>query len=105
MLNYFPNPYPDEWFYSILCRYHIRSGNQHFQSTIKELGIGTNNVGSIYPNNAVAKLVKNLPNGLFEVEDLILNHTLFSYYTRFYCLSEKQEMLNKLCEGDSDLVQ
>ena len=25
MLTYFPNPYPDEWWYSVLSRYHVRS--------------------------------------------------------------------------------
>ena len=36
-LPFFPTPYPDECFYSILCRYHVRSGNPTSASTIKSL--------------------------------------------------------------------
>ena len=27
MIPFFPTPYPDELWYSVICRYHIRSGN------------------------------------------------------------------------------
>ena len=37
MLTCFPTPYPDEWWYSVLCRYHTRSGNTKQQTTIREL--------------------------------------------------------------------
>jgi hypothetical protein len=36
-LPFFPTPYPDECFYSILCRYHVRSGNLNGISTINSL--------------------------------------------------------------------
>lgn len=36
-LPFFPTPYPDESFYSILCRYHVRSGAPTSASTIKRL--------------------------------------------------------------------
>ena len=36
-LPFFPTPYPDECFYSILCRYHVRSGAPTGASTIKRL--------------------------------------------------------------------
>ncbi len=36
-LPFFPTPYPDECFYSILCRYHVRSGFPTSASTIKRL--------------------------------------------------------------------
>ncbi len=37
LLGFFPTPYPDEIFYSVLCRYHLRSGNPAFVSTAKEI--------------------------------------------------------------------
>ena len=37
MLGYFPTPYPDELLYSIVARYHIRSGNKSFRQTHQEL--------------------------------------------------------------------
>lgn len=33
MLTYFPTPYPGEWWYSVLCRYHVRSGHAKHQTT------------------------------------------------------------------------
>lgn len=36
-LPFFPAPYPDECFYSILCRYHVRSGFPTSASTINRL--------------------------------------------------------------------
>ena len=36
-LPFFPTPYPDECFYSILCRYHVRSGAPTGLSTIGRL--------------------------------------------------------------------
>lgn len=42
MLHYFPTPYPDELWYSVLCRYHVRSGNRESATTFRELfEIGT----------------------------------------------------------------
>ena len=37
MLTFFPTPYPGEWWYSVLCRYHIRSGRQKVAKTLHEL--------------------------------------------------------------------
>lgn len=36
-LPLFPTPYPGECFYSVLCRYHIRSGNATDAFSIKQL--------------------------------------------------------------------
>lgn len=37
MLRFFPTPYPGESIYSILCRYHQRSGNRSHRQTRNEL--------------------------------------------------------------------
>ena len=37
MLQYFPTPYPDELWYSVLGRYHVRSGNPNSATTLREL--------------------------------------------------------------------
>ena len=41
MIPFFPAPYPDELWYSVICRYHIRSGNPSVKYSIREL-YGTN---------------------------------------------------------------
>lgn len=62
MLGFFPTPYPDELLYSVVARYHLRSGNKSFQKTHEELFETTelqqNKI--ILPNN-LNFLVSQLP--------------------------------------------
>lgn len=37
MISFFPTPYEDELLYSILARYHLRSGNISYVDTNKDL--------------------------------------------------------------------
>ena len=43
MIPFFPAPYPDELWYSVICRYHIRSGNPSVKYSIREL-YGANHI-------------------------------------------------------------
>lgn len=101
MLTYFPAPYPGEWWYSVLCRYHVRSGNTTQQTTVKEL-FGKDRVplGSVFPNGSIRQICSQLPSELFPVKKMILEHTLFSYYMRCQSFAAKEEMLGRLCRGE-----
>lgn len=101
MLTYFPTPYPGEWWYSVLCRYHVRSGNSKQQTTVKEL-FGKNRVslGSVFPNGTIRQLCCQLPSELFPIKEMILRHTLFPFYMRCQTLSAKNEMLGRLRRGE-----
>lgn len=37
MISFFPVPYPDELWYSVICRYHVRSGNYCAKHTMQQL--------------------------------------------------------------------
>lgn len=106
MLSYFPTPYPHEWMYSVYCRYHLRSGRRQNQTTIQELFGNrlTAAIGSIFPNNTIAQVVGQLPSTQFNVRLLILNHTLFLYYTRCYTIAQKEKMLAELCMGATAVI-
>lgn len=95
MLQYFPTPYPDELWYSVLCRYHIRSGNLN-QVTTKN---GRAGIWALFPDNSVHDILSQLPQEIFSVRDIILNHTLFPYFSRIYPQERKQELLNRLSYG------
>lgn len=42
MISFFPTPYPDELWYSVICRYHVHSGNSCAKHTMRQLyGDGT----------------------------------------------------------------
>ncbi|BAY32884.1 Tn7-like transposition protein D [Nostoc carneum NIES-2107] len=84
MLGFFPSPYPDEILYSILARYHIRSGNTSPKITLRELFNSENTIATVdLPSNLNSlmqniKLVSN-----YQVEDFIYKHTLFPFYNVF----------------------
>lgn len=101
MLTYFPTPHPGEWWYSVLCRYHIRSGNTKQQTTVQELLHQPRApLGAVFPNSTIYKICSQLPSELFPIQELILRHTLFPYYTRFQTLAMKDAMLDKVCRGE-----
>lgn len=84
MMPFFPTPYPDELLYSVLARYHLRSGNISFKATMED-AFGTKNATAVVelPSNLNA-LISNLPlNNEYTVDYLIDNHTLFQFYTAF----------------------
>ena len=85
MLGFFPTPYPDELFYSVIARYHIRSGNKSFRQTHKEL-FGTVELQPdkiVLPNN-LSFLVSQLPqSSQLTVEILIKRNTLYPFFRSF----------------------
>ena len=100
MLTYFPTPYPGEWWYSVLCRYHVRSGNPKHATTINELCGGRPMVhGRLVPGGDCAAILSNLPPGVLLLNDVLANHTLLPYYTRFFPMDKKQQVWETLRAG------
>lgn len=101
MLTYFPTPYRDEWWYSVLCRYHVQSGHSKQQTTVMEL-FGRERVplSSVFPNSSLRQVCSQLPSEIFPIREMILQHTLFPFYMRCQTLTAKEEMLGKLCRGE-----
>ena len=99
MLNFFPTP--DEIWYSILCRYHVKSGNEKAATTIGELFNSKTHasMGNFFPNNSIYDIVKQLPEDIFSIQDIVLNHTLFSYFSRIYTYDKKIEMITDIENG------
>ncbi len=100
MLSFFPMPYPDELFYSLLCRYHLRSGNRSFRQTQFDLfnTAGNKQYYLGLPNN-LATLVHQLPFGSnLTLTQLLLEHTLFPYY-RTFLTNREVKRLQELMEG------
>jgi len=83
-MTFFPVPYEDEVLYSVLARYHVRSGNISYKATMRDL-FGSTSVTAVMdlPSN-IHNLVNNMPlNSRYTEEYLIKNHTLFPFYTAF----------------------
>ena len=100
MLTYFPTPYPGEWWYSVLCRYHVRSGHSKYATTINELYGGRPMVhGRLIPGGDCATILSNLPPGVLSIDDVLANHTLLPYYTRFFETDKKRQVWEALQAG------
>lgn len=103
MLTWFPNPYPDELFYSVLCRYYLGSGIKEHYLVKKQL-FGTKagaKMATLYPNATIHAILSQLPAGVFDGRDMILHHTPFLYYTRMYPATEREALLVDLLQGRS----
>ena len=101
MLTYFPTPYPDETFYSVLCRYYVLSGLR-VSSIVKKQLFGSRDgiqMATLFPNGVIHQVVSRLPKGLFDERELIYATTPFLYYTRLYPLSAREAMLRDIMDG------
>ena len=101
MLTWFPSPYPDELFYSVLCRYYLSSGIKEHYLVKKQL-FGTKagvKMATLYPNAADHAVLSRLPEGVFDGHNVILRHTPFAYYTRMYPATEREALVNDLLQG------
>lgn len=100
MITFFPTPYEDELLYSVLGRYHIKSGNISFTATMNDL-FGTNNcTASIDLPTNLDNLIGNMPiNSRYTVEDLIYNNTLYPYYLAF-APEERAKLILKSMRGN-----
>lgn len=102
MLSYFPTPYPEEWWWSVLCRYFVRSGYRNHATAMKELSPSrSKSVGRLFPAGDIYEVVVQLPAPLFSSERIILQHTLAPYYLRFYPSEKKTQVLAALLSGQS----
>ncbi|MDZ8257985.1 TnsD family transposase [Nostoc sp. ChiQUE01b] len=84
MLGFFPAPYPDEILYSILARYHIRSGNTSPKITLRELFNSQGVIATVDLPSNLNSLIENLQFiSNYQVEDLIYKYTLYPFYSVF----------------------
>ncbi|MDR3540472.1 MAG: TnsD family Tn7-like transposition protein [Desulfosporosinus sp.] len=94
-LAFFPTPYEDEDFKSLVYRYHIRSTNINILETIEELlNIKTHRVAH-FPRS-LNYLVARLPGNLCLTSDyFIANHTLLALFLPFLSVDENEKILGQ----------
>ncbi|AFK86117.1 MULTISPECIES: TnsD family Tn7-like transposition protein [Thermoanaerobacterium] len=97
MMTFFPVLYEDEVLYSVLARYHVRSGNTSYKATMKDL-FGSTSVTAVMdlPSN-IQNLVNNMPfNSRYTEEYLIKSHTLFPFYSAFLPPERAEKVLESM---------
>lgn len=100
MIYYFPQPYPDELFYSILARYSKRTPEINNTVVIHSLfNTKLNSLGKSIPfgiSNVLAQLkIFSFPSE----NEIIRNHTLFYFYTNFISPVIRKEKYKELLYG------
>jgi Tn7-like transposition protein D/TniQ len=100
-LSFFPKPYPDELFYSIIARYHYWSNNTNKMWTHDDLfGDRRIRIKVDFPSH-INHLSSRLPNlKSFSSDAFINNHTLLPLYIPFVT-SEKVEHASVMMKGKS----
>lgn len=81
---FFPVPYPDELLYSVLARYHVRSGNISSKATLDELFDSRTVVAVVDMPCYIDRLIERFRGFIrCSAEELVLRYTLYPYYTAF----------------------
>lgn len=75
MLGFFPTPYPNELFYSIISRYHQRIGNNSFRNTLSDV-FGRYTSNTFFPKN-LDELSSRIIGNYFTPDKFINEHSLF----------------------------
>lgn len=104
MISFFPTPYPDELWYSVICRYHIRSGNPCVKYTLQQLYGEHCYNASLMLCGPVQHILAQLPDKLLTAKQIILEHTLYPYYARFFSASRKRAAHGYVQSGDPRAV-
>lgn len=105
MILQFPTPYPDELLYSVLARYHIRSGNIFLKHTMEDLyGKGTITATAFLPSG-IHSLISRLPkNTTLDEKMLIEKHTLYPFYSAFLPEEKGQSIYQAMLSDDGKII-
>lgn len=105
MIGFMPSIYPDELVYSWFCRYFVHSGytankmalanllyNRHCNPSKEFIG---------HLNPGMERVIK----GMYPMDRLILEHTMFPEYARFIDNPKKKDALHRIRQGFGDVHQ
>ena len=105
MIGFFPTPHEDEILYSVLARYHQKSGNTSITATVEDL-FGVKKLTAIidFPCN-LSNLISSMPvTWNFKLESLVNNNTLFPLYNPFWTKERSKTILEIMKGKSSQLV-
>lgn len=101
MIIYFPKIYPDELVYSWFCRYYIHSGCMSHKIALKNLMFGESDAPSKEFVGHLNEQAFNIINKIIPIEDLIIDHTMYSEYVRFLPYDKKISSLKQITSNKS----
>ena len=102
MLGLFPKPYPDELIYSVLARYFVRSGYNKYVFAAEDLfSKKTVRPSFEYFPTLSSEVVTELTKGA-ELQEIIVNYTMFPYHCHFIPYDRKQAAMQSLVNMDGN---
>lgn len=105
MIGFMPSIYPDELVYSWFCRYFVHSGYTANKMALSDLlynrhcNPSKEFIGHLNPR--MERVIK----GMYPIDKLILEHTMFPEYARFVDGSKKKDAMHRIGDGFSDVHQ
>lgn len=105
MIGFMPSIYPDELVYSWFCRYFVHSGYTANKMALANLlynrhcNPSKEFIGHLDPG--MEQVIK----GMYPMDRLILEHTMFPEYARFIDNPKKKDALHRIRQGFGDAHQ
>ncbi|WP_179295573.1 TnsD family Tn7-like transposition protein [Bacillus sp. FJAT-45350] len=103
MLHWFPTPYPDELLYSVLARYHVRSGNTSPKMTTEEL-FEKRTVRSVWDLPANINALLRQTGSYWDAEQLINDHTMYPYYAAFLLPKQAEQVKQSMLDNKGSTI-
>ena len=101
MIKNIPIIYPNELFYSFICRTYVRSGvgsSKEFTKLV--FAKGTDQPKTAFINKLRNDFKSKLNKQLSDV-DILSKHTIFNFYSRFLTKDEKEKAISEIINGKS----
>lgn len=106
MINFLPVIYEDELLYSVIARYQRMCGIFSAEALVKDLFGKKIILRSTFFPQHINALVSNFPpNSRLTSREIIMNHTMFSFYTAFLSEEKAQLILQKMAEGSGKGIE
>lgn len=96
MTGFMPVIYPDELVYSWFCRYYVHSGYPTNRMALEDILYNRHSnpskefLGHLNPE--MEQVIKNM----YQIDELVLEHTMFPQYARFIECTKKKDALYRL---------
>ena len=104
MIAYFPDAYENELLYSWLARYYQKSGYIAYRDVAEDLFVKPTVRPDIEFINPLTEDVIKMLCRNSRMEDVVLNHTMYSYYGRFLPLERRKEAFKTMVAMEGKMV-
>jgi hypothetical protein len=106
MMNFLPIVYEDELLFSMISRYQRMCGMISKRALERDLFNQRRNMTSVFFPQYINVLVSNFPpTSKITTNEIIMNHTMFPFYTAFLSQKKTEEIFNFMAEGSGKSIE